>query len=69
MIVSELQHLNSTGMPPKIKSHRGDVEVFARQKVRWLHEYVLAGSNKERVMYDQLGPVDGWLLQSNVGGN
>ena len=52
--LSELQHLNSTGMSQKIRSQRGGVEVFVKQKVRWPHEYVLAGSNKERVTYDQL---------------
>ena len=52
--LSELQHLNSTGMSQKIRSQRGDVEDFVKQKVRWPHEYVLAGSNKERVTYDQL---------------
>ena len=52
--LSELQHLNSTGMSQKIRSQRGGVEVFVKQKVRWPHEYVLAGSNKERVTYNQL---------------
>ena len=32
----------------------GGVEVFVKQKVRRPHEYVLAGSNKERVTYDEL---------------
>ena len=52
--LSELKHLNSTGMSQKIKSQCGGVEVFIKQKVWWPHEYVLAGSNKERVMYNQL---------------
>ena len=51
--LSELQHLNSTGMSQKMKSQCGG-EVFVKQKVRWPHEYVLAGSNKERVTYDKL---------------
>ena len=52
--LSELQHLNSTVMSQKIRSQQGGVEVFVKQKVRWPHEYVLEGSNKERVTYDQL---------------
>ena len=41
-------------MPQKIKSHRGGVEVFVSQKVRWQHKYAFAGSNKESITYDQL---------------
>ena len=45
--------------------------VFVKNKVKWLHEYVLAGSQKERVSYDQLtmGQLDGWLLQVHVRRN
>ena len=50
--LSELQHLNSIGMSQKMKSQCAGV--FVKHKVRWLHEYILAGSNKERVTYDQL---------------
>ena len=31
-----------------------EVEVLVKNRVKWPHEYVLAGSNKERVTYDQL---------------
>ena len=48
--LSELQYLNSTGMSQKIKSQREGVEVPTKHKVK----YVLAGGNKERVMYDKL---------------
>ena len=53
-MLSELQHLNSTGISQKLKSQCGGIEVFVKHKVRWPHDYVLAGSNKECVMYDQL---------------
>ena len=52
--LSELQHLNSTGMSQKLKSQHGGVEVFVKHKAKWLHEYVLAGNNKEYVTYNQL---------------
>ena len=52
--LSELQHSNSTGISQKFRSQRRGVEVFVKQKVRWPHEYVLAGSNKECVTYDKL---------------
>ena len=39
----------------KIKSLRGgSVEVVVPHRVKWPQEYVLAGSKKERVQYDQL---------------
>ena len=39
----------------KIKSlHGGSVEVLVPNRVKWPHEFVLSGSSKERVSYDQL---------------
>ena len=39
----------------KIKSLRGgSVEVVVPNRIKWPQEYVLAGSKKERVQYDQL---------------
>ena len=39
----------------KIKSLRGgSVEVLVPNRVKWPHEFVLSGSSKERVSYDQL---------------
>ena len=52
--IKELQHISKTGTDPKLKSPRGgQVEVLVKNRVKWPHEYVLAG-NKERVTYDQL---------------
>ena len=53
--IKELQQINKTGTDPKLKSQRGgQVEVLVKNRIKWPHEYVLAGNNKERVTYDQL---------------
>ena len=54
--IKELQQLTKSGMSDnKIKSQRGGaVDVFVKNRVKWPHEHVLAGSHKERVSYDQL---------------
>ena len=45
----------------KIKSLRGGpVEVVVPNRVKWPHEFVLSGSNKERIQYDQLTTVQ-WV--------
>ena len=45
----------------KLKSQRGgSVDVFVNHKVRWPHEFVLSGQNKDRVTYNQLSPVQ-WM--------
>ena len=63
--LSELQHLNSTGMSQKMKSQcGGQVEVFVKHRAKWPHEYGLAGNNKERVTYDIW--VSGWLAFSEL---
>ena len=53
--LQELADLAKTGMSQKLKSQRGgNVEVVVKTRVKWPHEYVLSGLNKERVSYDQL---------------
>ena len=53
--IKELQQISKTGTDPKLKSQRGgQVEVLVKNRIKWPHEYVLAGTNKERVTYDQL---------------
>ena len=54
--LEELKQLNKTGtVDCKNKSQRcGRVDVFVKNKVKWPHEYVLGGNQKERVSYDQL---------------
>ena len=45
----------------KIKSQRGgSVDVFVNNRVKWPHEFILSGTNKERISYDQLSPVQ-WM--------
>ena len=45
----------------KIKSQRGgSVDVYINNRVKWPHEFILSGTNKERVTYDQLSPVQ-WM--------
>ena len=53
--IKELQQISKTGTDTKLKSQTGgQVEVLVKNRIKWPHEYVLAGSNKERVTYDQL---------------
>ena len=53
--IKELQQISKTGTDPKLKSQRGgQVEVLIKNRIKWPHEYVLAGNNKERVTYVQL---------------
>ena len=45
----------------KIKFQRGGgVDVYVNNTVKWPHEFVLMGTNKERITYDQLSPVQ-WM--------
>ena len=44
-----------------MKSQRGGkVEVLIKNRVKWPHEFVLSGTNKERITYDQLN-VTQWV--------
>ena len=59
--LQELTDLAKTCTNSKIKSQRGgNFEVLVKQRVKWPHEYVLSGLNKERVTYDQLN-VTQWV--------
>ena len=59
--LQELSDLAKSGTFQKIKSQRGGpVDVLIKNWVRWPHEYVLSGLNKERVSYDQLN-VTQWV--------
>ena len=62
-VQNRLRHLadNIESGMGKIKSQRGGaVDVFVNHKVRWSHEFVLSGQNKDRVTYNQLSPVQ-WM--------
>ena len=59
--LQELSELAKTGTFSKLKSQRGGkVEVLVKNRVKWPHEFVLSGANKERVTYDQLN-VTQWV--------
>ena len=36
------------------------MDVYVNTRVKWPHEFILSGTNKERVTYDQLSPVQ-WM--------
>ena len=62
-VQTRLRHLADNVKPGmnKLKSQRGGaVHVFVNQKVRWPHEFVLSGQNKDRVTYNQLSPIQ-WM--------
>ena len=51
--LQELSDLAKTDTNSKLKSQRGGcIEVLVKNRVKWPHEYVLSGLNKERVTYD-----------------
>ena len=62
-VQERLRQLAENAIPgkPKIKSQRGgSVEVFVPHRVKWPHEFILAGQNKDRVTYNQLSPIQ-WM--------
>ena len=62
-VQTRLRHLADNVKPgmTKLKSQRGGaVDVFVNHKVRWPHEIVLSGQNKDRVTYNQLSPIQ-WI--------
>ena len=62
-VQSRLRHLADNAKPGigKLKSQRGGVvDVFISHRVRWPHEFVLSGQNKDRITYNQLSPVQ-WM--------
>ena len=67
--LQELSDLAKTGTSSKFKSERGgSLEVLIKNRVKWPHEYVLSGLNKERVTYDQLNvTVGGWVWSNYMG--
>ena len=57
----ELANLANPGNSEKIKSQRGGkVEILVKNRVKWPHEFILSGLNKERITYDQLN-VTQWV--------
>ena len=59
--LQEPTEIAKTGTSSKLKSQRGgNIEVMVKTRVKWPHEYILSGLNKERVSYDQLS-VTQWV--------
>ena len=53
--IRQLSNSDKKGTDLRIKSQRGgSVDIYVKEKVKWPHEYVLAGSTKDRVTYNQL---------------
>ena len=51
----ELSGIDKKGTDQKIKNQRGrSVDIFVKERVKWPHEYVLAGNTKDRITYKQL---------------
>ena len=62
-VQERLRHLadNLVQGNKKIKSQRGEgFNVYVKKRVKWPHESVLTGTNKEKVTYDQLSTVQ-WM--------
>ena len=57
----ELSGIDKRGRDKKIKSQRGGaVDIFVKERVKWPHEYVLAGNTKDRITYNQLN-ITQWM--------
>ena len=63
--IKQLSGLDKKGADTKINrlgggGGGGEVDVYVKQRVKWPHEYVLAGSNKDCVSYNQLNTTQ-WM--------
>ena len=58
--LKELAEAEKSGTHKQKSLRGGPAEVLVPNKVKWLHEYVLSGSQKEHVSYDQLSVVQ-WV--------
>ena len=58
--LKELAEAEKSGTHKQKSLRGGPVEVLVPNKVKWPHEYVLSGSQKERVSYDQLSVIQ-WV--------
>ena len=59
-MLKELAEAEKSGTQKQKSLRGGPVEVLVPSKVKWPHEYVLSGSHKERVSYDQLSIIQ-WV--------
>ena len=59
--IRQLSNTDVKGTDPKYKSQRGGtMDVFVKERVKWPHEFVLAGSTKDRITYNQLN-ITQWM--------
>ena len=58
--LKELAEAEKSGTQKQKSLLGGPVQVLVPNKVKWPHEYVLSGSHKERVSYDQLSIIQ-WV--------
>ena len=59
--VKQLSNTDVKGTDPKYKSQRGgSMDIFVKERVKWPHEFVLAGSTKDRITYNQLN-ITQWM--------
>ena len=59
-VEKRLKELAEAGTQKQNSLRGGPVEVLVPNKVKWPREYVLSGSHKERVSYDQLSIIQ-WM--------
>ena len=60
--IRQLSNTDVKGMDPKYKSQRGgSMDIFVKERVKWPHEFVLAGSTKDRITYNQLN-ITQWMF-------
>ena len=59
--IKQLSNTDVKDTDPKYKSQRGGaMDIFVKERVRWPHEFVLAGSTKDRITYNQLN-ITQWM--------
>ena len=59
--IRQLSNNDVKGTDPKYKSQRGGaMDIFVKERVKWPHEFVLAGSTKDRITYNQLN-ITQWM--------
>ena len=59
--IRQLSNNDVKGADPKYKSQRGGaMDIFIKERVKWPHEFVLAGNTKDRITYNQLN-ITQWM--------
>ena len=59
--IRQLSNTDVKGTDPKHKSQRGgSMDIFVKERVKWPHEFVLAGSTTDRITYNQLN-ITQWM--------